>query len=61
MNEYVNWWVSYVVELLKDICYSLDYYWLIFYFRMQEIDLINGPSFLGAIFFEQRSLSQNVV
>lgn len=48
--EWMNWWMSYVIELLKDACYSLDYYWIILYCRMQEIDLINGFSFLGSHF-----------
>ena len=42
--------MSYTIEFLKDTCYSLDYYWLILYFRMQEIDLINGLGFLGSHF-----------
>lgn len=39
-----------MIEFLKDTCYSLDYYWFILYFRMQEIDLINGLGFLGSRF-----------
>lgn len=54
-----------MIEFLKDTCYSLDYYWFILYFRMQEIDLINGLGFLGSHFvlgeqyFSKRGLAES--